>query len=272
MYIISAVLEKTQSKVALFDKEYKLISKKDGISADLSKLCLDIISENGIKSADVDYIDIAVDGSFGCPCCAKSDVEKNTGIKCVAAPIMSAKALGEAYVAGVPSLFMLKIDEIVECGIVIDNKLFDGMNHLGGRIAHTVIDFGGFECTCGRKGCFEAYANNAGFKRIATEAGVANADSITHSELYAMSTPEAETAKKLYVDYLASGITNIINLFQPNELVLDGPFTKVGDALMNPMMDIILREQYSRNMPNKCNVRFTNNEDTALIGAALLAR
>ena len=83
---------------------------------------------------------------------------------------------------------------------------------------------------------------------------------------------KAETAKKLYVDYLASGITNIINLFQPNELVLDGPFTKVGDALMNPMMDIILREQYSRNMPNKCNVRFTNNEDTALIGAALLAR
>ncbi|MBQ7827069.1 MAG: ROK family protein [Clostridia bacterium] len=273
MYIISAVLENEQSRVALYDKEYNLILKKSGECADLAKLCLDAASEGGIKAADVDYIGIAIDGS-ACPCCVAADVEKATGIKCNAAPLIGARALGEAYVADdEASLIMLKIDDTVDCGIVIDRKIYAGANHLGGKIAHMVIDFDGYECTCGRKGCFEAYASNSGFRRIVAEAGIADAESMTPVKLYAMNTPAAEEAKKLYVEYLTSGITTVINLFQPHELVLEGPFTEVGDAIMAPMMEIILREQYSHGMPNKCNIRFSNTEaDTALIGAALLGR
>lgn len=268
MYIIGTVIEKDQAKVALYNKEYKLFVKKEGAAADLSKLCQDVCSEGGIKAADVAYIGIAAD-------CAVADaIEKSTGIRCIEAPLMGAKALGEAYTANdAPSLFMLKIDNTVDCGIVIEKKLFSGMDGLGGKIGHMVVDFGGYECTCGRKGCFEAYASNAGFKRIAAESGVEDTESLTPAKLFAMNTPNAERAKKLYVEYLASSITNIINLFQTNELVLEGPFTEAGDALMAPMMDIILREQYSRNMPNKCNIRFANNEeDTVLLGAALLGR
>lgn len=270
MYIISAVLENEQSRFALYDKEYKLILKKNGTCADLSKLCLDVISEGGIKAADVDYIGVAA----GCCSCVPADIEKATGIKCYEASLIGARALGEAYVANdEASLIMLKIDDTVDCGVVIDRKIFSGANKLGGNLAHMVIDFDGFECTCGRKGCFEAYASNAGFRRIVTEAGIADADSLTPAKLYAMDTPAAENAKKLYVEYLTSGITTVINLFQPHELVLEGPFTEAGDAIMAPMMDIILREQYSHGMPNKCNVRFSNTEaDTALIGAALLGR
>lgn len=272
MYIISAVLEKENSKVALYDKEYKLILKKDGTGADLSKLCMDAISESGIKSADVDYIGVAVDGCT--PDAVAAEVEKSTGIKCYGSSIMSARALGEAYATNdVPNLILVKIDDTVECGIVIDKKMYAGENQMGGKIGHMIINFGGYECACGSKGCFEAYASISGLKRIAAESGVADTDSLTHAKLFAMNSAEADQAKKLYVEYLVSGITNVINLFQPNELVLEGPFTEVGDALNVPMMEIILREQYTHSMPNKCNIRVAlKDTDTALIGAALLGR
>ena len=267
MYMISAVLEKEQVKVALFDGEYKLLSQKDGAAADLSRLCLDIIAEKGIKTADVAYIGIAAEESFAMP-------DAIEGISCYGASLIGARALGEAYAANdVPSLVMLKIDDTVDCGIVIDKKIYTGTHQLGGKLAHMVINFGGYECSCGRQGCFEAYASLAGLKRIAAEAGVSGADTLTHKTLFAMDTPAAQSAKNTYVKYLASAITNIINLFQTDELVLEGAFTEVGDELLAPMMEIVLREQYSRTMPNKCNIRFSNqNVDTALLGAALLGR
>ena len=274
MYIISAVLNKEKAEVALYDKEYKLLLKKDGAAADIAGICTEAISEGGIKTADVDYAGVAVAGSCGSPCSVASDLEKSLGVKCFGASLIDARALGEAYgLNDTDSLVMLKIDDTIECGIVIDKKLYSTAHKQGANIAHTVIKFDGFECTCGRRGCFEAYASNSGLNRIAAESDVAGAESLTHTQLFGMKTPEAECAQKLYVEYLANGITNIINLFQPRHLVLEGPFTEVGDALMTPMMDIILREQYTHSMPNKGSIKFADSEtNTALIGAALLGR
>lgn len=267
MYIISAVVENGQTKVAVCDKEYKILLKKEGTDKDLEKLCLEAINESGIKASDVDYIGVAADTSV-------ADLEKNTGIKCIFSSVIGARALGEAYLAGdVPFAVMLKIDDSVECGIVIDRKIYLGARGQEVNVANMIIDFGGYECpTCGKRGCFGAYATGEGLKRIAAEAGVADAENLTHEKLFAMDTVEADKAKKLYVKYLASGITNIINLFQPNELVLEGAFTRAGKAITEPLMDIILREQYTHSMPDKCNVRFEGKEDTALVGVALLGR
>lgn len=274
MYIISAVLEKEQSKVALYDKEYKLLLKKEGNGAELSALCLDVISEGGIKQSDVEYVGIAVDGAFGAPASVAADLENMLGIKCFGESLVNARALGEAYKANdVPFLVVLEIDENIDCGIVIDKKIYSGIHKQGANVGHMVIDFGGYECTCGRRGCFQAYASNSGLKRISAEAGVSDAEAVTHKKLFAMNTDEAQCAKKRYVEYLANGITNIINLFQPNELVLEGAFAEVGDELTAPLMDIILREQYTHSMPNKCNIKFSKADaDAVLVGAALLGR
>ncbi|MBQ4139979.1 MAG: ROK family protein [Clostridia bacterium] len=274
MYIISIVIEKERTEAALFDKEYKLLLKKTGELEDAAKLCGALISESGISHADIDYVGIAADSSLVSPCSVASELEKSIGLKCLPTTLTDARALGEAYgLEDASTLVMLKIDEKIECGIIIDKKAYTGANNQGKSIAHTVINFDGFECSCGNRGCFEAYACNSGLNRIAAESGVDGAGALTHKQLFEMNTPEAKQAQMLYVKYLATGITNIINLFQPRYLVLDGPFTEVGDALMNPMMDIVLREQYTHSMSNKGEVRFADvKSDTALIGAALLGR
>jgi predicted NBD/HSP70 family sugar kinase len=240
----------------------------------LAILCSSLISEFGITSSDVDYIGITADECSGAPLSIASDLENALGIKCLATSLIGATTLGEAYVSNdTDSLVMLKIDDKIECGIVIYKELYADGHVINKNVAHTVIDFGGFECSCGKRGCFEAYAGISGLRRIAAGCGVEGAGSITHSELFSLNTAEAEKAKKAYIEYLATGITNIINLFQPRHLVLDGPFTKVGDSLMTPMMDIILRDQYTHSMPNKGSIRFaTVDVDTASIGAALLRR
>lgn len=273
MYIIGAVLEKEQTKIALFDQEYRLLTKKVGALSNATNLCTDILSEYGIAASDVSHIGVAVESSTPSPLAVAANIEKALGIPCQGTSLIGARALGEAYLARVPSLIVLAIEDTVECGIVINEQIFAGMHPPDGNVAHMAINHGGYPCACGRQGCFEAYVSNSGLKRIAAEAGMTDTDSLTPSLLFGMNTPEAECAKELYVKYLASGITNIINLFQTNELVLEGPFTEAGDALMGPMMDIVLREQYSRDLPNKCNIRFSNKEtDTSLIGAARLGR
>lgn len=274
MYIISAVVDKAQSKVALYNQEYKLLASKIGETANLSKLCLDVVAEKNATLSEVKYAGVAVAPAFGAFEAVAAELSGKLGVPCLGATLMNARALGEAYLANdVSSLMMIKIDDVIEGGVVIGKKLYDGAHTRGGDLAHMVIHFGGFECACGKRGCFQAYACNAGLKRIAKEAGVEDAENITLAKLFEMNTPSAETAKELYIKYFACGITNLINLFQLHELVLEGAFTEVGDKFMAPMMDIVLREQFSHNMANKCTVRFSNKEaDTAQLGAALLGR
>ncbi len=283
MYIISVVIDSDKIRAAIYSKEYKQLCAAEtaysdvcgeNAISDIAELCKNIMREGDIKAQDVKFIGVATPISFGFANSVAAEIERNTGIKTVVESIINARALGEAYISGdIPSLVLLSVEDIVEGGVVIDNKIYSGTHGLDAKLAHMVIKFGGYECKCGRKGCFEAYASRAGLRRTAGEAGVKGAANLTVTDLFAMNDECAEIAKKRYTEDLASGITDVINLFQPNELVLEGSFMKVGDELMKPMMEIILREQYSSSIPNKCVIREPNYDtDTALIGAALLCR
>ena len=94
MYILSAVVDKAQSEVALYNREYKLLLKKTGASADLSKLCLDAVADGNAKLADVAYAGIAVDSAVGDPAAVAAELEKKIDVKCYGASCMNARALG----------------------------------------------------------------------------------------------------------------------------------------------------------------------------------
>lgn len=269
MYIIGTLLEDNKIKAALCGEKYKLLSKKEA-DFDLSSAAQffsELLSETGTCPADVKYIGAAVGEDMGTPEEIAKILSEKSGIKTVCGSIIGARALGEACLEGdVPSLVMLDINDTVESATVIDKKLY-----ACGNFNHMAVDFGGFECACGRRGCFEACVSNSGIRRIATEGGVANAESITLDGLIADGSNEAKLAVERYIRYLASGITDIINLFQPCELVLDGVILKYESEIFKPMMDIVLREQYTASSPDKCRIRFARcGEDSTVIGAALL--
>ena len=171
----------------------------------------------------------------------------------------NAAAYGE-YVAGAAkgakNAVCITLGTGVGAGIVIDGKIYSGSNFGGAEVGHTVISVDGPQCTCGRKGCFEVYSSATGLVRMTKEALAANPDSAMKDEerisartaFNYMRAGDA-TAKQVvddYIKYLAAGITNTINIFQPDILCIGGGVCNEGDPLLVPMKEIVKKEVYTR--------------------------
>ncbi len=170
-------------------------------------------------------------------------------------------------------------------GIIIDGKIYAGFNYAGAEIGHTVIEVDGPPCTCGRKGCFEVFSSATGLIRMTKEAMAEHPETLMHKMLPASGRVTArlafeamragdKTAKQVtdkYIKYLAAGITNTINTFQPDILCIGGGVCNEGDPLLLPMMEIVRREVYTRNSPKNTKIVIAQlGNDAGLIGAAFL--
>ncbi len=320
MYIIGIDLGGTNIAVGLCDESLKI---KDKISAptgagrapelivkDMASLAKKLIDRNGITKKDIAYVGIAAPGTVD-P--ARGVIEYSNNIRMKDFPIAdvfrkymtgtpvflendaNAAALGEALVgsgAGSDSLIMITLGTGVGGGIVIDGRIFSGsVNTAGGELGHTVICVGGRQCTCGRRGCFEAYASASALaamtKEKMHELEIKGIDSLLFEEEKAEGRISARTAfgaakrgdkygQELvdsYVRYLAEGVTNVVNAFQPKILSIGGGVSAEGDNLIKPLEELVLREQYTRNSKKKTKITVaTLGNDAGIIGAAALGR
>ena len=161
-----------------------------------------------------------------------------------------------------------------------------GSNFCGAELGHTVIEFNGRQCSCGRKGCFEAYSSATALINMTKEAMEAHKDSkmweIAGGSLDGVDGKTAfdgmradDAAAKdvvnMYIEYLGCGLTNIVNTFQPEVLLIGGGICKEGDNLTKPLGEIIKRDQYciDPNRSTKLDICKLGN-DAGIIGAAFL--
>ncbi len=218
-----------------------------------------------------------------------SMLEERTGKKVFIENDANAAAYGE-YVAGAAkdadSSVMVTLGTGVGGGIVLNNKIYTGFNFAGAELGHSVIVVDGRQCTCGRKGCLEAYASATGLIVTTKEYMEQYKDSvmwdIVEGDLSKVNGRTAfdamrkgDEAGKLVVDayikYLACGVTNIINTFQPDILCIGGGISHEGDTLMVPLKEIVAREVYSRNSAKNTKIVAASlGNDAGIIGAALL--
>lgn len=171
-------------------------------------------------------------------------------------------------------------------GIIIDGKIYSGFNYAGAEIGHTVIEVDGPQCTCGRKGCFEVFSSATGLIRMTKEAmeedkaskmwEMMKEDGDRVSGRLAFNAMRAgdKTAKKVvdkYIKYLAAGITNTINIFQPDILCVGGGVCNEGDPLLLPLKELVAKEVYTRNSKNNTEIVIAKlGNDAGIIGAAFL--
>ena len=161
-------------------------------------------------------------------------------------------------------------------GIIIDGKIYAGSNFAGAEIGHTVISVDGPQCTCGRKGCFEVFSSATGLIRMTKESMAKNPDSSMHKlvaersgkvsariafDAMRMGDAAAKAVVDDYIKYLAAGITNTINTFQPDILCIGGGVCNEGDALLLPVKELVAKEVY---------VIAKLGNDAGIIGAAFL--
>ena len=197
-------------------------------------------------------------------------------------------ALGEVKAGaakGAESALVVTLGTGVGGGIVIDDKIYSGINGIAGEIGHMIIFPGGEECTCGRRGCWEAYASATALKRQTRRAMEAAPDSLMWK--YAKSldkvsgkTPfeamrEGDSAATLvvesYIYYLALGLTNCINILQPEVVCIGGGVSNEGDPLLIPLREMVEKCRYGRGNFRQPRIELAKLwGDAGLIGAAML--
>ena len=281
------------------------------VMADLAK---ELMERNGLTEADVPYIGAgfpgAVDQAAGrllfTPNLPVDDMpaaeifRKYLDIPLYIENDANAAAFGE-FVAGAgkqyESQIMVTLGTGVGMGIVLGGRLYTGCNGVAGEGGHMTIVMDGWECGCGRKGCFEAYASASGLIRMAREAMVqekeareaagpgtpsllwetaeGSLDKVTGATIFAAASAGDETALAVvdrYTDYLAAGLINFINILQPEVIVLGGGISHAPDELLlDPLRKKMAGQDMARHVGKTTEVvKALLGNDAGIIGAAML--
>jgi glucokinase len=144
-------------------------------------------------------------------------------------------------------------------GIIVDGRLYHGASDCAGEIGHTTIDSNGRRCACGNYGCLEAYASGPAIARRATEAIEAGAESrlpalvdgdlsrITAQLVYEAAEAGDELAREVVHDtahFLGAGVANLVNIFNPEVVVVCGGVRRAGDLLFAPLRREVARRAF----------------------------
>ena len=145
-------------------------------------------------------------------------------------------------------------------GLIIDGQLFHGSSDVAGEIGHTTIDLNGRHCKCGNYGCLEAYASGPAIATRAREVLVreetasmlpalagGNLESITAQTVYDAAKRGDALANEIVRDtarYLGAGVTNLLNTFNADVVVIAGGVTQAGDALFSPLLAEVRRRAF----------------------------
>ena len=192
-------------------------------------------------------------------------------------------ALGEFLAGaakGTRSAVMMTLGTGVGGGIVLDGHIYDGVNHAGAEIGHTVIQSGGVLCTCGRRGCLEAYASATALIRMAKEKAekepnslLAQADKLDGLTIFTLADQGDRAAQEVidtYLFYVAEGITNVVNIFQPDVVVIGGGICGQGERILAPLRRQVAADVFCKQVSVPDIVIATLGNDAGLIGAAFL--
>ena len=171
------------------------------------------------------------------------------GLKVLVGNDANVAALGEIWMGaakGCRSAVMVTLGTGVGGGIVADGRLLEGVGGTGAEVGHTVLVLDGEDCTCGRKGCWEAYASATALIRQGKRAAAAQPESLlagygerlTGKDVFdaaAAGDAAAQAVVDRYCVYVAAGITDLVNILGPEKVLIGGGISRQGERLLAPI-------------------------------------
>lgn len=153
---------------------------------------------------------------------------------------------------GTGTMLYLTVSTGIGGGAVIDGTLHHGAAGNGGEFGHTTVRRGGRLCSCGRRGCIEAYASGPSIVARTREAivdggqsSLARLRTMTAADVTTAATAGDPLAVQVWnetVDLLGSAVTDLVNVFEPDLVVLGGGVTRAGAMLLDPVRALVARE------------------------------
>ena len=289
-------------KKASYNFDYSL--KQEEQIASLGDYVMSFLDENNL---DVSSIGIGCPGAINSKdgICEYSNnipwrnlhiveiIKKITNKPCFMANDANVAVLGEAKFGSAKeyeNVILLTLGTGVGGGLFLNGKLYEGVDGKGAELGHMSIDpFHGRICTCGAKGCLEAYASATALKNDAKKAVKNNhntlifklarhdLDKITAKMIFEAAKQNDEISMILvdkYVEYLSYGLINYINIFRPEVILLSGGVSNAGQFLLDKINKKLEEKHYGFGSINNKKVPVliaTLGADTGIYGAAALA-
>ena len=198
-------------------------------------------------------------------------------------------ALGEALAGAARDyrdVIVITLGTGVGGGLIVNGKIYAGADQMGAELGHTKIVYNGELCSCGQKGCFEAYASATALVRQTQKAMQENPRSlmnelcdsdfkkVTGRTAFDAARQEDMTALKvvnLYTEYIACGLSTLITIFRPEAIIIGGGISNEGSYLFNMINSKIFENTFSAHevgVPPVIPAQLGN--DAGIIGAAML--
>lgn len=313
MYYIGIDLGGTNISAGIADENGNILVKAstptmngraaEDIIDDMSGLCSKLMEELKLEVNDIESIGVGMPGTMdkkkGISIYANNlnfdnvniveEMRKRINLPCYIENDANCAAIGEnvcgvAY--GSKSLIYITIGTGVGAGIIINGKVFDGSFGGGGEAGHMVIVAEGEECTCGRKGCWEAYASASALRREGRIAAAkypnskiydlvdGNIKLIDAKTVFDAADLGDEIALEIidkYIKYLGIGLVNLVNIFQPEAIIIGGGVCAQGDKVIKPLVKILNEKVYGKELKTKISIATLGN-DAGIVGAAMLGK
>lgn len=305
---IAAGLVDESFKIVAKDSTPTLVGRpNEEIVNDIAALCKKLCATAGVSESDLASIGIAAPGVIDNEA---GEVVYANNLRMRHFPIIpllkkqisvsemyiendaNAAAWGEAVAGaakGSRSSVMITLGTGVGGGIVADGKIYKGFNSAAGELGHTVLRVDGRPCSCGRLGCWEAYSSATGLIRSTNEKVeqckkenrptkmvdlIAEKGRTTGRTAFDAMRLGDEAAKEVvdeYIKYLASGIANMINIFQPEVFSIGGGISNEGQALLDLLLPLVHGQTYGTGLIANPDIRIAQlKNDAGIIGAAVL--
>lgn len=312
MYYIGIDVGGTNLKAGLVDESYRIVATKkmplefesmEQMGETLAKMALALVEEYGISRDEVASVGMGFPGPV--------DNKAGVVIKTVNIPIRfmpvaeifhrfwdvpvylgndaDCAALGEFYHyedKNIESLILVTLGTGIGTGIILNGRIHSGINGCAGEGGHIVIVHNGEECTCGRRGCWERYGSATALVRQTRKAMQENPDSMmwklcpeldqvggrTAFEAERAGDTAAKAVVEQYLDYLADGLANFVNIFQPEVIALGGGVShEKEESLLIPLQERVSTMCFGREADRHTKlVTARLGNDAGIIGAALL--
>ena len=313
MYRLGIDLGGTNIVAGIVDESYNVISRAqtktlavrpaEEIADDMAKVAFEAAKNAGVTLDDISGFGVGTPGSvepksgtviyannlgfYDVPLAAL--LKERTGKDFFVANDADSAAYGE-YIAGAGKgtrdFIMITLGTGVGGGVILDGKIRSGCNGAGGELGHTVIQMSGEACTCGRDGCFEAYASATALIRQTKQSmiknsssimwdicdnDIANVNGLTAFDAMRKGDEAGKSVVDTYISYLGVGITNLINIFQPDVFCIGGGISKEGDTIVKPLKRIVGYDNYARSIEKKTVIKSAVlGNDAGIIGAAYI--
>lgn len=159
--------------------------------------------------------------------------------------------------------------------VIINDKVLDTGELPGCEFGHMIIQKNGLECKCGKKGCFEKYASMKAFKdNLRKELGLnekARGQDLLDIIRKNQDNPKIKRVINDYIDNLSIGISNIVNIFEPEVIGIGGSFVYFSDILLDKLKENIIKKEYLFNQRKTINiVQAILGNDAGIIGSTMI--